>query len=34
MDVVRRNVDKLRGTIDVASKPGQGTIVTLSFLSH
>ena len=29
MDVVRRNVDKLRGSIDVASKPGQGTTVTL-----
>ncbi|WP_348263382.1 chemotaxis protein CheA [Telmatobacter sp. DSM 110680] len=29
MDVVRRNVDKLRGSIDVASKSGQGTTVTL-----
>ncbi len=29
MDVVRRNVDKLRGSIDVASRPGQGTTVTL-----
>jgi two-component system, chemotaxis family, sensor kinase CheA len=29
MDVVRRSVERLRGTIDVASKPGQGTTVTL-----
>jgi two-component system chemotaxis sensor kinase CheA len=29
MDVVRQSVDSLRGTIDVASKPGQGTRVTL-----
>jgi two-component system chemotaxis sensor kinase CheA len=29
LDVVRRNIDKLRGSIDVASKPGQGTTVTL-----
>ncbi|MGC2615794.1 MAG: chemotaxis protein CheA [Terracidiphilus sp.] len=29
MDVVRRNIDKLRGIIDVASRPGQGTTVTL-----
>ena len=29
MDVVRRNVDKLRGSIDVASRSGQGTVVTL-----
>jgi two-component system chemotaxis sensor kinase CheA len=29
MDVVRQRVDSLRGTIDVASKPGQGTSVTL-----
>lgn len=29
MDVVRRNVDKLRGSIDVASKCGDGTTVTL-----
>ena len=29
MDVVRRNVEKLRGSIDVASKPGQGTTITL-----
>jgi two-component system chemotaxis sensor kinase CheA len=29
MDVVRQRVDALRGTIDVASKPGEGTQVTL-----
>jgi two-component system chemotaxis sensor kinase CheA len=29
MDVVRQSVEALRGTIDVASKPGQGTSVTL-----
>jgi len=29
MDVVRRRVDSLRGTIDVASEPGAGTSVTL-----
>jgi len=29
MDVVRQKVDSLRGTIDVASKPGAGTGVTL-----
>jgi two-component system chemotaxis sensor kinase CheA len=29
MDVVRRNIDKLRGSIDVASQAGQGTTVTL-----
>jgi two-component system chemotaxis sensor kinase CheA len=29
MDVVRQRVDSLRGTIDVASKPGLGTSVTL-----
>ncbi|MGD0681122.1 MAG: chemotaxis protein CheA [Terracidiphilus sp.] len=29
MDVVRQRVDSLRGSIDVASKPGQGTSVTL-----
>jgi two-component system chemotaxis sensor kinase CheA len=29
MDVVRKRVDILRGTIDVASKPGQSTTVTL-----
>ncbi|SEG36753.1 two-component system, chemotaxis family, sensor kinase CheA [Bryocella elongata] len=29
MDVVRRNIEKLRGNIDVASKPGKGTTVTL-----
>lgn len=29
MDVVRRNVEKLRGSIEVVSKPGQGTTVTL-----
>ena len=29
MDVVRRGVEALRGTIDIASKPGIGTSVTL-----
>jgi two-component system chemotaxis sensor kinase CheA len=29
MDVVRQRVDSLRGSIDVASKPGEGTCVTL-----
>jgi len=29
MDVVRRKVDALRGTIEIASKPGTGTSVTL-----
>jgi two-component system chemotaxis sensor kinase CheA len=29
LDVVRRNVDKLRGSIDIASQPGKGTAVTL-----
>jgi two-component system chemotaxis sensor kinase CheA len=29
MDVVRQRVESLRGSIDVASKPGQGTGVTL-----
>jgi two-component system chemotaxis sensor kinase CheA len=29
MDVVRQKVDSLRGTIEVASRPGLGTIVTL-----
>ena len=29
MDVVRRRVDSLRGSIEVASKPGEGTRVTL-----
>jgi two-component system, chemotaxis family, sensor kinase CheA len=29
MDVVRRSVEGLRGTIDIASKPGIGTCVTL-----
>jgi len=29
MDVVRQRVDSLRGSIDVASEPGQGTRVTL-----
>ena len=29
MDVVRRSVEALRGTIDIASKPGRGTSVTL-----
>jgi two-component system chemotaxis sensor kinase CheA len=29
MDVVRQRIDCLRGSIDVASKPGQGTSVTL-----
>ncbi|HLY41994.1 MAG TPA: chemotaxis protein CheA [Terracidiphilus sp.] len=29
MDVVRRRVESLRGTVDVNSRPGQGTVVTL-----
>jgi two-component system, chemotaxis family, sensor kinase CheA len=29
LDVVRRNIDRLRGSIDVASKAGEGTTVTL-----
>ena len=29
MDVVRRSVEALRGTIDIASKPAKGTTVTL-----
>lgn len=29
MDVVRRGVEALRGTIDIASKPASGTMVTL-----
>ncbi|HKJ73935.1 MAG TPA: chemotaxis protein CheA, partial [Alphaproteobacteria bacterium] len=29
MDVVKRTIDGLRGTIDVASRPGEGTQVTL-----
>ncbi|MCO6179145.1 chemotaxis protein CheA [Ciceribacter sp. RN22] len=29
MDVVKRTIDMLRGSIDVASKPGEGTTVTL-----
>lgn len=29
MDVVKRSIDALRGTIDIASTPGQGTVMTL-----
>jgi two-component system chemotaxis sensor kinase CheA len=29
MDVVRRSIDALRGSIDIASKPGEGLTVTL-----
>ena len=29
MDVVRRSIESLRGTIDIASKPGEGLTVTL-----
>ena len=29
MDVVKRTIDGLRGTIDVTSKPGQGSTITL-----
>jgi two-component system chemotaxis sensor kinase CheA len=29
MDVVRRNIDALRGTIAIASRPGQGTTFTI-----
>ncbi len=31
MDVVRRNVDALRGSIEVKSDPGRGTTITLRF---
>jgi two-component system, chemotaxis family, sensor kinase CheA len=30
MDVVKRNVSKLSGMIDIQSEPGQGTIITLT----
>lgn len=30
MDVVRRNIENLRGRIDIASKPGQGTCFTIT----
>ncbi|HBF35373.1 TPA: hypothetical protein DDW35_12500 [Candidatus Sumerlaeota bacterium] len=30
MDVVRRNIDKLRGSIDIASEKGKGTTITIS----
>jgi len=29
MDVVRKSIENLRGTVDVTSKPGEGTTVTL-----
>lgn len=29
LDVVRKSVDRLRGSIDVASRPGRGTTITL-----
>jgi len=29
MDVVRKSIENLRGTVDVTSKPGEGTAVTL-----
>jgi len=29
MDVVRRNIELLRGTVDVDSEPGQGTTITI-----
>ncbi|QOZ66899.1 chemotaxis protein CheA [Bradyrhizobium arachidis] len=29
MDVVKRTIENMRGTIDLSTKPGQGTIVTL-----
>ena len=29
MDVVRRNVEALRGSIEIASQPGLGSTVTL-----
>jgi two-component system chemotaxis sensor kinase CheA len=29
LDVVRRNIDTLRGTVEVASTPGKGSIVTI-----
>ncbi|MEO5373540.1 MAG: chemotaxis protein CheA [Alphaproteobacteria bacterium] len=28
MDVVKRSIDSLRGSIDIASTPGQGTVIT------
>jgi two-component system chemotaxis sensor kinase CheA len=31
MDVVRRNVEALRGSVTVASEPGRGTTITLRF---
>ena len=31
MDVVRRNVEALRGSVSVASEPGRGTTITLRF---
>jgi two-component system chemotaxis sensor kinase CheA len=30
MDVVKRSIDTLRGTVDISSKKGQGTTITLS----
>lgn len=30
MDVVRTNIEKLKGRIDVSSKPGQGTTITIN----
>lgn len=30
MDVVKRNIEKLRGTVSLGSQPGQGTRITLS----
>lgn len=29
MDVVRKNVEKLRGTIEIASRPGQGSVFSI-----
>ena len=29
MDVVRQNLEKIKGSIDISSKPGQGTVVEL-----
>ncbi len=31
LDVVRRNVEQLRGSVSIASRPGQGTTITLRF---
>ena len=30
LDVVRRNIEKLRGTVDISSKPGKGTLFKIA----